>query len=307
MSRADDGLRSEALRAALQEALQGRSGVLEDLLARSGGLPAPMPNLKLAAAFGVEIGRSAGPVADLLARLAAVDVGVESPKAFLPVAAGFGWAHRLRGGRDVALAWSALHALSADSRSCVRVGMLEALIELSLREGAADALVEQAAIWIEDEDEDRELCFGSAALVIEVLGDSRVLTIVREHEPLLQYLSRVIDKVASASRAASRSEGRRRVLMSLGGTLASVVALLRSGERGFAWFQAESERATHPDVRATLSQALRRLSSVAHAPSASVVERLRQSLEGSAKPIRDAARVRLKAGTGRGRRSRPTR
>jgi hypothetical protein len=306
MARVDEGLRSEALRAALQEALLGRAGLLEDLLARHGGLPAPLPNLKLAAAFGVEVGRSAGAVVPLLTRMAAEDVPAESPRAFLPVAAGFGWAHRLRHDHDVEPAWRGLQELSADYRTCVRVGTLEALTDLSAREGAADALVERAAIWIED-DEDREVSFGSAASVVEVLGTTRVLPIVREHEPLLAYLSTVIDKVADAPRAASRSQARGRLLMSLSGTLGAVVAWIRSADRGFLWFQAECERATHPDVRAMLSQALRRLSSVAHAPSGAVVERLRQSLEGSAKPIRDIARVRKPAGTGRGRRSRPTR
>jgi hypothetical protein len=277
------------------------------LLARHGGLPAPLPNLKLAAAFGVEVGRSDGAVAKLLTRMAAEDVPAESPRAFLPVAAGFGWAHRLRHEHDIESAWSGLQELSADYRTCVRVGTLEALTDLSAREGAADALVERAALWIDDDDADRELSFGSAASVVEVLGTTRVLPIVREHEPLMAYLSTVIDKVADAPRAASRLQARGRLLMSLSGTLASVVALVRGADRGFLWLQAECERATHPDVRAMLSQALRRLSKVAHAPSAAVVERLRQSLEGSAKPIRDVARVRKPAGTGRGRRSRPTR
>jgi hypothetical protein len=303
MTRPEDGLKSEALRAALQTALRGNSRELEQLLMRHGGLRGRGPNLKLAAAFGVEIARAPAGAIQLLDRFANDDAAPDTSRVFLPVAAAYGWAHRLRDGHDVEAAWQALAQLAGDERSPVRVGVLEALIELSLREGAADTLVERATGWLEAED--RELAFSGAALVIEALGDQRVLTIVREHDRLLSYLSSALDRIADAPRSASRSEGRRRTLTSCARTLAAVVALVRSGGRGFHWFQAECERATHPDVRAALSQALIKLSHGAHAPSGAVVDNLRKALEASAKPLRDAARVR--PGTGRGRRSRMTR
>jgi hypothetical protein len=302
--RTQEGLKSEALRAALETALAGRPLPLEHLLAQHGGVPGKV-NVKLAAAFANEIARRPGTLAPLLTRMAAETAAPDDPRAFLPVAAAHGWAQRLQEGREVEPAWLALLELSADERSPVRVGTLQALLELALHAGAADELVQRATGWLQVDD--RELAFGSSALVIEVLGDPRALPLVREHEALLAYLSQVIDKVASAPRAAHRSEGRRRVLMSLGGTVASVVALVRGADRGALWFRAEAERAKHPDLRAVLSQALIKLGSMAHAAGSGTVEELRQTLEGSAKPIRDAARVRPGLGHGRGRRSRPTR
>jgi hypothetical protein len=301
MAKTGEGLKSEALLAALQEALRGSSTRLEDLLARHGG--AGRPNLKLAAAFGAEVAALPGPLAPLLSRLGADDAAPDDPRVFLPVAAAHGWTHRLREGREGEPAWDALRELAADERGPVRVGTLDALVTFAAREGSADALIARARSWLEVDD--RELRFGAAALVIEAVGNSKLLTVVRDHEALLGYLSEVIDAVADAPRSAERSEARRRVLTSLSLALASVVAAVRANDRGLSWFEEESARAKHPDVRKALSAALVKLSSVPHAPAATRVDELRKKLEDSAKPLRDPTLQR--PGTGRGRRSRPTR
>jgi hypothetical protein len=302
MTRPDDGLKSDALRAALRDAIAGNSKLLEQLLMRHGGLRG-RPNSKLAAAFGAEVARLPGTLAPLLDKLGKDDAAPDTARVFLPIAAAHAWSQRLREGHEVDAAWAALEELAADERSPVRVGTLDALIEFAIRDDGADQLVGHAAVWLEHENHEQAFC--GAALVIEALADKRVLTVVRDHEQLLAYLSNALEKTANATRSESRSEGRRRLLTSCASTLAAVVALVRSGERGFKWFQAECERATHPDVRAVLSQALIKLSHVAHAPSAAVIDSLRKTLEDSAKPLRDQARVR--PGTGRGRRSRMTR
>ena len=303
MSRQTEGLKSEALLAALKDALQGSPERLEDLLARHGAMPGPKPNVKLAAAFGTELGSLPGNLAPLLNRLGGDDAAPDTARVFLPVAAAHGWAARIREGKEVDKGWSALAVLAADERGPVRVGTLDALVTLALRDGGADTMIERATPWL-DEDE-RELCFGAAALVIEALGDGKVLAGVRDHDALLSYLSSAIDRVADAPRAAERSDGRRRVLTSLALGLANVVALVRTGDRGLHWFEAECERAKHPDVRAALSQALLKLANIPQAPAVSLVDTLRKKLEDSAKPLRDPSRVR--PGTGRGRRSRNTR
>jgi len=303
MSRPVEGLKSEALLAALQDALAGEPARLEDLLARHGGLPGPKPNVKLAAAFGLELANLPGKVAPLLTRLGANDAAPDTSQAFLPVAAAHGWVQRIRANRDVRDGWRALMELSADERGPVRVGTLDALITLTLREGGTDALINEAQAWLDDDD--RELRFGAAALVVEAIGDARVLQGARDTEALLHYVSRAIDVVADAPRSAERSDGRRRLLTSLSLALASVVATVRAGDRGVQWFEGECARAKHPDVRSALSHALLKLGNVPQAPTAARVDELREKLEGSAKPLRDPSRVR--PGTGRGKRSRNTR
>lgn len=300
MAREVEGLKSEALRAALMEALAGKHVRLEELLSRHGGLPSPKPNLKLAQAFGTELASVEGAVAPLLARLSSDDAAPDTARVFLPIAAAHAWAGRIRAGSDVAPAWAALQELSADERGPVRVGTLDALVLLAAREGGADQLVQRAAAWLESED--RELCFGAAALVVEALGEPRVLAVLREPDALLAYLSAVLEKVGGAPRSAERSEGRRRALTSLAHTLPRVVGSLRAGERGSSWFLAECERVRHPDLRRVLSDCIVKLHAQAGGAEAAP---LREALEGSAKPLRDPTLKRK--GTGRGKQSRRTR
>jgi hypothetical protein len=298
MSPSEFGFQSDALRAALDDALAGRPAELERLLSRAGAVVTARPNLKLAAAFGAEMAARKGATAHLLSRLGGDDAAPDTDRAFLPIAAAYGWAGRLRAGREVEPAWAALFELAADERAPVRVGTLDVLLGLGQRD--ADELVSRARSWLEADD--RELRYGAAALAVEALGDRRVLATVRRHEPLLEYLSRAIDEVAEAPRSASRSEGRARLLAALPRTLASTVAEMSVGEEGQRWLEEECVKAAHPDVRRVLSDAIVALNGPAFGLSTAVGESLRRALEGSAKPLRDPTLVR--PGTGRGKSSR---
>lgn len=302
MARSDEGLRNEQLKSALEEARQGQYARLEDLLARHGAMPSPRPNLRLAAAFGAELSALSGELVPLLARLAADDSAPNEPRVFLPIAATYGFVGRIRAGREVEASWRHLLEVAADERAPVRIGALNALMQFGAREGGADELVRRGAEWLEASD-DRELKFGSAALMLEVLSDAKVMATLKDEAALFAYVSSAIDAVADAPRAAERSEGRRRVLMSLPAVLAAIVVHLARGEAGARFFQGECERAEHPDVRAALSDALQKMRASGQAQR--VVEELQKSLEASAKPLRYAALVR--PGTGRGKRSRRTR
>jgi hypothetical protein len=302
VARGDEGLRSEALKQALNDALAGKPARLEDLLARHGGLPGPRPNLKLAAAFGAEVGALPGELMPLLLRLGH-DESRDGAKVFLPIAAAHGFAGRLREGREVETSWAELCLLAADERGPVRIGTLDALRSLCVREGGADELVRRATEWLDSDD--RELRFGSAALALEALSEPRVMATLRDSDALFAYVSAAIDMVADAPRAAERIEGRRRVLVSLPGLLAAIVVHLTRGDAGLAFLEAECTRNDHPEVRAALSDALQRLRASGHSERGPALEALRKAMEDSAKPLRHAAMVR--PGTGRGRRSRKTR
>jgi len=305
-SPADEGLRNEALRAALVAALAGRPAPLLDLLARLGRGDSPRPNLRLAAAFGAEL--VASPVApDTVARLLALlgdsDAEADKPGVFLPVAAAHGWVAMLaaRVG-DRGRAWAALAELAADPRTPIRLGTLDALTSFAARrEGRrADELVRRALDWLELED--REIQFGAAAVVVEVFADPRTLAALADPRALLDYLTRAIDAIADAPRAAERSDARRRLLLALPRTLASLVSSLSRDDLGASWLEAECVRARHPDVREALSNTLVRFASRDADAGAVVVQRLRAALEGSAKPPRDPTRRR--PGAARGKASR---
>jgi hypothetical protein len=310
-SPANDGLRSEALRTALGAALGGRFAALDDLLSRLGRGESPRPNLRLAAAFGAELAAQpaeANAVIRLLSHLGDADAEADKPGVFLPVAAAHGWAALLQSGREQEPAWAALAELAADGRTHVRLGALDALTALATRQTGrqgrpGDTLVSRAVRWLDLED--REVCFGAAAVVVEIFGDARTMSALANPEALLDYLTRAIDVVADAPRAAERSEARRRLLTALPRTLAAVVSTLTADDQGTAWLEAECVRARHPDVREALSNTLARFASRGADHGRVVTDRLRTALQGSAKPPRDPTRRR--PGAARGKASRPVR
>ena len=119
MTRSDEGFQSAQLQAALRAALAGQPAELERLLMRSGAVVTTRPNLRLAAAFGAEVAGLSSAVLGLLQRFSDDDAAPDTDRAFLPIAAAHGWAARVRAGRDVQAAWSALGALAAtNERRC---------------------------------------------------------------------------------------------------------------------------------------------------------------------------------------------
>jgi hypothetical protein len=293
--------KGEPLREAVRAALAGRPAALDDLFARHGGGPDPRPNLKLAAAFGdevaAELGADARAMARLLGRLAADDAAPDTPSVFLPMAAAHGYVGLVRARREPELAWAALGELAGDERAPVRAATHAALLAHALLDGGARELVARAEGWLEAED--REIRFGAAAVVAEVLGERQALAGGRAIAATLGYLGRVIGEAAGAPRSAERSDARRRLLAALPRALAAAVAV--GAEEAAAWLEAECAQATQTDVRSALSEAV----ILVQAQSPVAGQRLRKALETSAKPPRDPTRIR--PGAGRGRSSRRTR
>jgi len=294
-----DGLKSEPLRRALAAALAGKPDDLEIWLCRYGLGAQPRPNFRLAAALAAELCAAPG-APRLLARFAANDAAPDTPEVFLPIAAAYGWTARIGAGHDAHEGWQALGELAGDERAPVRVGTREALMVHALRPGGADDLLAAATDWLQYED--RELRYGATAVAVEVLGDRRVLALVRSPQPLLDYLTAVIDEAAGAPRSAERSDARRRLLLSLPAACGGAVVTLRQGDLGASWLEGECTRARQPDVRGVLSDAILALRHATPGPGAETIQHLRSALEGSAKPPRDPTRRR--PGTGRGRESR---
>jgi hypothetical protein len=308
--RGERGLRSEALKDALTAAIAGRPDDLETLLARHGGMPAPRPNLELAAAFGSELASVRGEILPLLERLSRVDAAPDTAEIFLPIAAAHAWVALIRTRREVEAAWAALPPVLADERAPVRLGIRDALVQLLGQPGQSDRLVERAQGWLADI-ADRDERFGVAALVAEVLADKTVLANLVDDAALRAYLSGVLEDASAAPRTASRMDSYRRVLAALPRALAAAVARGSSltggrvGDTAEAWLAGACAVATHPPVRDALSEAIAQLRLPTHGQSAGVVTALRLALEKSAKPPRDPTLIR--PGLGRGKRSRPIR
>jgi hypothetical protein len=306
-----EGLKSEALRAALSAALGGRPAALEELFCRYGGGHDTRPNLRLGAAFGVEMQAQPNGAAALLTRLGSDDAAPDTPRVFLPMAAAYGWVGHLRADRDDAQAWAALGELSGDERPPVRFATMDALLAFATRGGGARTLVTHAGEWLQMED--RELGFGAAASAIEVLANKQVLAVAGNGAALMDFLSQAIAAAADAPRSAERSDARRRLLLALPKTLAATVIAFAAGdrerdrerERSIDWLENECRQAQRTDVRAVLSDAVVRLQTKGEGLSETVAQRLRATLQGSAKPPRDPSRIR--PGQGRGKQSRRVR
>lgn len=290
------GFQNDAHSAAFLTALQGKPDALEALLCRAAGWPGGKLNLKLAAAFGVEIGAAKLDVLPLLKLFSDDDAPTNTPRVFLPVCAAFGWGALVRDGRELETAWTALSELGADGRNPIRLSVLQVIVTHAAQAGAADPFVTRATEWLDIED--REFRFGAAALALEVLGDDSVVAVVRDHDALRGYLSRVIAEIADAPRAAERSETRRRALQSLPRALATAASRM-PGDSAEPWLVPECAQATHPRVREALSNMIVMLRKGAQKTLADV---LSKTLEGSAAPLRDPTQ--LRKGTGRGKGSR---
>jgi len=302
-------LDSAALQRAFKEAVANKPKALDDLLTRYGGLPGAM-NARLADAFSDEVVAHKGDVLPLLARMANDDADADQQRVFLPIVATYGFcaclsANKLRRSADIETAWLAIAQLAVDGRLPVRLGTVGALVGLSTKEGGAGVLMERAVQWRQDGD--RETQFGAAATVLAVLSHANVLTAVRDHEAVLEYVSRVIALIADAPRSAERSEARRRALRVLPDTLSVLMARMArvSGERGAAWLSQECEHASQPQVREVLSEVIVRLQKDSQGLGRATIEKLRKTLEASAAPLRDG--VFKRPGTGRGKSSRKIR
>lgn len=297
----DEGLKSEALQVALKKAVGGQTEALEDLLCRHGGGADPRPNLRLAAALGVEMAALANTPLKLLAQLGEDDADPETPRVFLPIAAAHGWAALVRAGNHVEAAWGALGLLAGDERAPVRLATLDALATILSRKGGPVELMEQAAEWLSTEDHD--LRYSATALALEALSAKTVVAALGARPEFLDYLGRAVDEIATAPRSAERLDGRRRLMTSLPRTLAVVVSTPDAAGRCVDWMEAQCANAYQPDARTILSDAILLLRK--HGVGPVVIERLRAVMAKSAKPLRDPSR--LRPGTARGKASRAMR
>ena len=297
-----EGLRSEALRAALASALAGNPAALENICcAGTATGMARGPNLRLAAAFGAEMTALGGKPSRLLDRLSANDGAPDTPEVFLPIAAAHGWVGRVRADRDVVGAWAALALLAGDERTPVRLGTLDALASFAARPGGGRTLLARAADWLELDD--REVRFGAAGVVVEVFADRQKMAALADPGLLLDYLSRAI--AAVATRRARRSARTR-----AGGCCSRCPgrwppwrAACAGSRRDLAGGRVPERH--HPDVREALSKTVLLLADKASGQGAALAQGLRAALEGSAKPARDPTRIR--PGAARGKSSRPMR
>ncbi len=289
------GLESEELRTALRDALKGSDARFCDLLARHGGLPGPRPNLTLGAAIGDSLSQEGKSARALLERLANDPAKVDSPRAFLPMAAAYGYVARLES--DAGDAWNGVFELCADDRTPVRSALIAALTAWAHSPGHLDALITHAEEWRDERD--REHRDAAIAITFDVLSEKQALTASDDRPRLLSWMNEALVRLADAPRAAERSPARRVALGALPGALSAIGIAFRGTPDGFEWLIERCKEAKHPDLRAVFDKAIDRLRGGDTGLPSSSIDQLRQALASSAKPPRDPSRIR--EGTGRGK------
>ena len=300
------GLKSEAMRVALDQALRGRLDDLRELLARHGNMPSPNPNLELAAAFGVEVASQTRDVTALLTTLAATRSEADTADVFVPIAAAYGWVALTRSLPDSQAAWNAVHEFLADERTPVRVGIRDALVRHCGHPYQSDRLMAQALRWMDEDGEEPQ--FGVAAVLTELFAKKTIITKMADPSLLREFLSRVLAAVADAPRSASRWDSYRRLLAALPPGIATCVASAGSAsvlaQAAHAWLTNECTIAREASVRGILSEAIIQLRAPSHGQAADQVDALHAALAAGTKPTRRAERMR--PGQGRGKLSRQT-
>jgi len=300
------GLKSEAMRVALDQALRGRLDDLQELLARHGNMPSPNPNLELAAAFGVEVAGQTRDVTALLTTLAATHSEADTADIFVPIAAAYGWVALTRSSPDSQAAWNAVHEFLADERTPVRVGIRDALVRLCGHPYQSDRLIAQALRWMDEDGEEPQ--FGVAAVLTEIFAKKTIITKMADPSLLREFMSRVLAAVADAPRSASRWDSYRRLLAALPPGIATCVASAGSAsvlaQAAHAWLKNECTIAREASVRGILSEAIIQLRAPSHGQASGQVDALHAALAAGTKPTRRTERMR--PGQGRGKLSRQT-
>ena len=300
------GLKSEALKEALDQALRGRLDDLQRLLARHGNMPTSRPNLELGAAFGAEIASQTRDVSKLLTVLTDTNAEADTADVFLPMAAAYGWVALVLASDNQA-AWNALHELLADERAPVRMGVQDAFIRLCGHPGQADRLLVQALRWMDEDEQDPQ--FGVLALITEIFGKKANIARLTDKSVLRELLSRVLAAVANAPRSASRWDSYRRLLTALPHGIAACVASAGStsplAQATLAWLKNECSSARGEPERDVLAEAIVQLRAPSLGLAAGAIDALVAALATGDKPPRDPSRVRQSQG--RGKRSRQKR
>jgi hypothetical protein len=271
---APGAVRSERLAAAIDRALAGDEGELNELLRRGSGLPGPRPNYELARAVGATLashgGRADRPI-DALGR--SEEEFLRVVLAFTLVARSVGHDRASRARAERALA--DLQTLAEDPRHVVRAGIVEALRDRLASMGAP--AVDDLAAWTDG--------YLHAHIALEALADRTWLTTLPTSDALLARLEEAFVLADASPRSAERTQGMRALRQGMPSQIATFAARF---PEVLAWLEKKTT-STRPETREVVAAAIRALRRAV--VSDREAERLTALLDATAKPRRDADRV----------------
>lgn len=243
-----EGLRSELLSAALDEAIAGKPDRLYAQLGLHSGLPGTRANMTLANAFAVECAARGTKADRLVFTLVGLDPDVArgaTEHEFLPLCGVL--ALGARASRDPAVrrkAIEALHDAAEDPRFRVRDVVPVALARIG--EAMGDELVGLTASWTDG--------FFQAAAVLRALAENTWLSATKDADGVLARLDEAFLLAEKAPRAASRYPGRKALVDALATAPAAVAT--RYGAAVFELL-ARWSKTKMPELREAIEKNLR--------------------------------------------------
>jgi hypothetical protein len=212
-------LRNPELEAALQQAVEGDTKLLMRFLLQGTNLRSQPPGAAFGRAFGDAVtayGEDADPLVEELLATPESDVGGEKSQAHLQALMAHVLAARIVVARRARAEWAILMRLAEDYRKPVRDGVVAALTRVAM-EGPAgmDGLLAEFQGWTDG--------FLQACVALEMLTQKTVLPHLAFEGAFQERLQECLTLALDAPRSASRSQGRRTLLMVLAQTLPTLV------------------------------------------------------------------------------------
>jgi hypothetical protein len=274
--RTAEGLRNEAITAALKEAIGGKPQRLYQQLALASGLPGPRANTGVATAFATECAAIGKPADPLLFQMVTLDPDVAqggTEHEFLPLCGVL--ALGARAALDPKIRTrviGTLHDAAEDMRFRVRDAVPVALARIGEKMG--DALVHELASWTDG--------FFQAAAVLLALADPAFLPAITDVDAVLERMEETYQLAKNAPRSAARYPGRKALVDAL--TLAPSSIAARFGVPVFDKLEAWSNTEM-PELRAAIEATLK--SNKLAGRHAAEIARVRRALDASVPPPRD--------------------
>jgi hypothetical protein len=267
---------SDPLARALEAAIAGRRGALDDILARGSHLPGVRINDALADAFA-HLCRARGAPADAvvlaLARLSAAEAPGATALEFLPVCGLHALGARAAADEGVRTRFVAeLHAHADDTRFRLREAVVQALARIGGAGG--DALVSDISPWMDG--------YFHAAAVVHAIASEAWLARLHDAAAVVSRFDQAHVFLRAAPRAAARWPGHKELVLALESSIPSLA--VRFGVPVFDMLVRWSSE-QDPVLREIIARALRSQKLIGrYGPE---LERVRQALDATRAPPRN--------------------
>jgi hypothetical protein len=276
-----EGLRNEAISAALEQAIRGRTDALYKELTAVSGLPGPRMNLAVAQAFATDCAKHGEAADRLIFRMAALtpeEARGASAREFLPVCGVLAMGARAAKEKSLRTkVLNQLHELAEDSRFRVREAVPFALARIGAKMG--EDLGDMVEHWMNG--------YFHAAAVLKGIGQQEWLAKCEMYYVPINLLHDGFWLAHEAPRSAQRYPGYKALIEALVET--PIAVALRFNLPMMDRLQIWADQVGTPEMRDVITRIIRNKQLKAH--YGDEIKRITETLAASRKPPRDPTRI----------------